>query len=119
MPDTQTLDRHCHNPLVRYFGVLGGAHHRRVGRRSERYRDLRLAGAALGFGMLWFAPVTLPRTVAMQLICARIGLAGAIRGRYPHPFLYTACLLMLVANVSDIAADRAGMLAALAFATAW
>jgi len=53
--------------------------------------------------------------VAVQLICARIGLvtghglAGAIRGHYPRPLLYSACLLLLIANVFNIAADLAGM----------
>jgi Mn2+/Fe2+ NRAMP family transporter len=37
------------------------------------------------------------------------GLAGAIRTRYPRPFLYAACAVLLAANVFNIAADLAGM----------
>src|SRR5512138_749159 len=116
MPDTQAIDRHSHNPLVRYFRILGpGLITGASDDDPSGIATYAVAGAALGLGMLWIAPVTLPLTVAVQLICARIGLvtgrglAGAIRGRYPRPFLYTACLLLLVANVFNIAADLAGM----------
>jgi len=52
---------------------------------------------------------------AIQLICARIGLVSgvglmaAVRGRYRYGFLQLACLLLLVANTFNIAADLAGM----------
>jgi Mn2+/Fe2+ NRAMP family transporter len=65
--------------------------------------------------MLWTALATLPLTIAVQLVCARIalvtghGLAGAVRGHYPRTFLYAACLLLLVANVFNISADLGGM----------
>src|SRR6185295_15749780 len=74
-----------------------------------------IAGASLGYGMLWTAIVTFPLMAAVQLVCARIGLvsgrglAGAIRRHYPRPFLYVACLLLLIANVFNIAADLSGM----------
>jgi NRAMP (natural resistance-associated macrophage protein)-like metal ion transporter len=74
-----------------------------------------VAGASLGFGMLWTAIVTFPLMAGIQLVCARIGLvsgrglAGALRQHYPRPFLYAACVLLLVANVFNIAADLAGM----------
>src|SRR5438034_10198718 len=65
--------------------------------------------------MLWAALATFPLMAAVQLICARIGLVtgrgltGAVRRHYPRPFLYAACLLLLAANVFNIAADLAGM----------
>ena len=74
-----------------------------------------VAGAAFGTGMLWTAVVTLPLMAAIQLVCAHIGvvsgrgLAGAMRAHYPRWFLYAACVLLLVANVFNIAADLAGM----------
>ena len=74
-----------------------------------------VAGASLGYGMLWMALATFPLMAAVQLICARIGLVtgrgltAAIRNHYPRPFLYVACLLLLVANVFNIAADLSGM----------
>jgi len=72
-------------------------------------------GAAFGTGMLWTALATLPLMANIQLMCARIGLvtgrglAGAMRQHYPRWFLYGACLLVLAANVFNIAADLAGM----------
>jgi NRAMP (natural resistance-associated macrophage protein)-like metal ion transporter len=116
MPDTQPFDRHSHNPLVRYFRILGpGLVTGASDDDPSGIATYAVAGAALGFGMLWTAPATLPLMAAVQLICARIGLvtgrglAGAIRGHYPRPFLYSACLLLLVVNVFNIAADLAGM----------
>jgi len=116
MPDTQPIERHSHNPLVRYFRILGpGLVTGASDDDPSGIATYAVAGAALGFGMLWTAPATLPLMAAVQLICARIGLvtgrglAGTIRGHYPRPFLYSACLLLLVANVFNIAADLAGM----------
>jgi len=116
MPGTQASDRHSHNPLVRYFRLLGpGLVTGASDDDPSGIATYAVAGAALGFGMLWTAPATLPLMAAVQLICARIGLvtgrglAGAIRGHYPRPLLYGACLLLLVANVFNIAADLAGM----------
>lgn len=108
--------RHSHNPLVRYFRVLGpglvtGASDDDPGGITT----YSVAGASLGYTMLWMALVTLPLTIAVQLMCARIGLvsgrglAGAVRRHYPRLFLYVACLLLLAANVFNIAADLGGM----------
>src|SRR6266446_1929282 len=108
MVDTREPERHTHNPVARYFKLLGPG---------------LVTGASLGYGMLWTAMATLPLMAAVQLICARIGLvsgrglAGAVRRHYPRPFLYAACLLLLIANVFNIAADLAGMADATALLT--
>jgi len=74
-----------------------------------------VAGASIGTSLLWTAGATFPLMTAIQLICARIGLVSgvglmaAVRGRYRHGFLQIACLLLLVANTFNIAADLAGM----------
>ncbi len=74
-----------------------------------------VAGASLGYATLWTALATFPLMAAVQLTCARIGLVtgrglvGCVRRHYPRSFLYVACLLLLVANVFNIAADLAGM----------
>jgi len=107
---------HSHNPVVRYLRALGpglvtGASDDDPGGITT----YSVAGASLGYGMLWTAVATLPLTLAVQLTCARIGLvsgrglAGAVRHHYPRPFLYAACLLLLVANVFNITADLGGM----------
>jgi NRAMP (natural resistance-associated macrophage protein)-like metal ion transporter len=77
------------------------------------------AGASFGFGMLWAALLTLPLMSAVQLMCARIGLvsrrglASVLRRHYSVRLLWFACLLLLVANVVNVAADLAGMAAAI------
>lgn len=74
-----------------------------------------VAGAAYGYTVLWTALLTFPLMAAVQLMCARLGLVtgrglgGVIRKRYPHPVLWVACLLLIVANVFNIGADLGGM----------
>jgi len=109
-------ERHSHNPLVRYFRTLGpGLVTGASDDDPSGVTTYAVAGATFGTGMLWTAVVTLPLMAAIQLTCARIGLvsgrglAGATRRHYPRWFLYGACLLLLAANVFNIAADLAGM----------
>src|SRR5579884_1669706 len=83
------------------------------------------AGAAFGYQMLWIALVSLPLMAAIQLMCARIGivarsgLASVLRQHYPRWILWFACLLLLVGNTVNIAADLGGMAAAAALLTGW
>jgi NRAMP (natural resistance-associated macrophage protein)-like metal ion transporter len=73
------------------------------------------AGAQFGFNMLWTIVVTFPFMVGIQLISARIGrvtgkgLAANIRRTYSPYMLYSIVLLLLVANIINIAADIAAM----------
>jgi NRAMP (natural resistance-associated macrophage protein)-like metal ion transporter len=107
---------HSHNPIVRYFRTLGpGLVTGASDDDPSGVTTYAVAGAAFGTALLWTAWVTLPLMAAIQLTCARVGLvsgrglAGAMRTHYPRPFLYAACVLLLVANVFNIAADLAGM----------
>lgn len=81
------------------------------------------AGAAFGFGLLWLAPVILPMLIAVQLMCARIGvvarrgLAGVLREHYPPWLLWGVCILLFSANTLALAADLGGMAAAGAMVT--
>lgn len=74
-----------------------------------------VAGAAFGYGPLWTALLSLPLMAAVQLMCGRLGmvtgrgLAAVIRLRYPRWVLWGACLLLITANVINIAADLSGM----------
>lgn len=74
-----------------------------------------VAGASFGFLPLWTAILSLPLMISVQLMCARLGLvtgyglAGVIRRWYPTWVLIGACLLLIVANTVNIAADLAGM----------
>jgi NRAMP (natural resistance-associated macrophage protein)-like metal ion transporter len=74
-----------------------------------------VAGAAFGYAPLWTALFSFPLMTAVQLMCARLGmvtglgLAGVIRRRYSRWVLWSACALLVVANVINIAADLGGM----------
>ena len=74
-----------------------------------------VAGASIGYSILWTALFTFPLMSAVQLMCARLGmvtgrgLGGVIRKRYPPWVLWLACVLLIVANVFNIGADLGGM----------
>lgn len=74
-----------------------------------------IAGASFGYGPLWTALVSFPLMASVQMMCARLGmvtgrgLADVIRLRYPRMVLWGACLLLITANVINIAADLGGM----------
>jgi NRAMP (natural resistance-associated macrophage protein)-like metal ion transporter len=74
-----------------------------------------VVGASFGYLPLWTALFSFPLMVSVQLMCARLGivtgrgLAGVIRRRYPRWVLWGSCLLLVVANVINIAADLGGM----------
>jgi NRAMP (natural resistance-associated macrophage protein)-like metal ion transporter len=82
-----------------------------------------VAGAAFGYLPLWTALFSFPLMTAVQLMCARLGvvtglgLAGVIRRRYSRWVLWSACTLLVVANVINIAADLGGMAAATTMVT--
>ena len=74
-----------------------------------------VAGATFGYMPLWTALLSFPLMVSVQLMCARLGmvtgrgLAGVVRRRYSRLVLWSACLLLVVANVINIGADLGGM----------
>jgi NRAMP (natural resistance-associated macrophage protein)-like metal ion transporter len=74
-----------------------------------------MAGAGFGYGLLWTAVSSLPLMVSLQMMCGRLGmvtgrgLAGVVRRRYSKWILWSACSLLIAANVINIAADLGGM----------
>jgi NRAMP (natural resistance-associated macrophage protein)-like metal ion transporter len=74
-----------------------------------------VAGAAFGYASLWTALLSLPLMVSVQLMCGRLGmvtgkgLAAVVRQQYPRWVLWGSCLLLITANVINIAADLGGM----------
>jgi NRAMP (natural resistance-associated macrophage protein)-like metal ion transporter len=74
-----------------------------------------VAGAQFGYTPLWTALVSFPLMVAVQLMCARLGvvtgqgLAGVVRRRYSPRVLWGACTLLMIANVINVGADLGGM----------
>jgi NRAMP (natural resistance-associated macrophage protein)-like metal ion transporter len=73
------------------------------------------AGAQFGLNMLWTMPLCFPLMGAVQSMCARIGrvtgkgLAANIKAAFPAPVLRIVVLLLLIANILNIAADIAAM----------
>lgn len=82
-----------------------------------------VAGSSFGYLPLWMAPFAFPLMVAVQLMCARLGLvtgrglAGVLRLYYPRWVLWGACALLIVANVFNIGADLGGMAEAMEMMT--
>jgi NRAMP (natural resistance-associated macrophage protein)-like metal ion transporter len=82
-----------------------------------------VTGASLGYQLLWTSPLTLPMNIAVQSICARLGivtgrgLASVIARRYGRRLLLPVVLLLLVANVVNIGADIGAIAAALELVT--
>ena len=76
------------------------------------------AGAQFGYNLLWTLLLTYPLMTAIQLVSARIGrvtgkgLASNMRIHYPKWLLYSAVVLLVLANVINIAADLSAMGAA-------
>ena len=74
-----------------------------------------IAGAQLGTTLLWTAWLTWPLMAAVQMICARIGmvtgigLAGALRAKFPRWVVGVMALALLIANTINIGSDLAGM----------
>ncbi len=73
------------------------------------------AGAQFGLNMLWTMPLAFPLMAAIQSMCARIGrvtgkgLAANIKTTFPPAVLLGVVLLLLIANILNIAADVAAM----------
>lgn len=73
------------------------------------------AGAQFGFGTLWLALFQLPLMIAIQEMCARIGLVtgsgltGIMKKRYSKKTVYPIISLLLVANTINIGADIGAM----------
>ncbi|HCG28953.1 MAG TPA: iron transporter [Chloroflexi bacterium] len=70
-----------------------------------------VTGATQGYQLLWLSIVTLPMIIAVQSICARIGivrgqgLAQTIGERYGRGWLIPVVGLLFIANVVNIGAD--------------
>lgn len=73
------------------------------------------AGAQFGLNMLWTMPLAFPLMSAIQSMCGFIGrvtgkgLAANIKATFPPIVLQSVVLLLLVANILNIAADVAAM----------
>jgi NRAMP (natural resistance-associated macrophage protein)-like metal ion transporter len=77
-----------------------------------------LAGASLGFSMLWTALITFPMMTAIQFICAKIGmvtgmgLARVLSKHYSKAVLYPIVAGLVVANTINAGTDIGAIAAA-------
>jgi len=82
-----------------------------------------IAGASLGYGLLWVALITIPMMIAVQEMCARIGivsgsgLIASMRRVMPMWLLRVLVALAVGANTLNVAADVAGMSSSAALVT--
>src|SRR5271169_7046957 len=96
--------RREYKALRRYFAVLGpGLITGAADDDPSGISTYSVAGAAYGYATLWIALLTFPLMVAVQLMCARLGmvtgrgLAAAVRTHFPRWVLWSACAILLVA----------------------
>jgi len=74
-----------------------------------------VVGAQFGTAFLWSAFVTWPLMGCVQMMSARVGmvtgmgLAGALREKFPRWIVGAIALILLVANTINIASDLSGM----------
>jgi NRAMP (natural resistance-associated macrophage protein)-like metal ion transporter len=104
------------NFLRRFFSVLGpGVITGAADDDPSGIATYSVAGAQLGTSLLWTALLTWPLMGMVQMMCARIGmvtgvgLAGALRQKFPRKLVLIASLALLSANTINIGADLSGM----------
>jgi len=104
------------NFVWKFFGVLGpGLVTGAADDDPSGISTYSVAGASLGYGPLWTALLTFPLMAAVQLMCARLGMvtglgfAASVRRRFPRWVLWSACGLLTIANITNVAADLGGM----------
>ncbi|MCU1223034.1 MAG: hypothetical protein JWQ42_1127 [Edaphobacter sp.] len=77
------------------------------------------AGAQLGYGILWIAPVILPMMIAVVYVSSKLGqvtgqgLFSVLRSHFPRWLLFTILTGVIVGNIIEAAADLGGMAAAI------
>jgi NRAMP (natural resistance-associated macrophage protein)-like metal ion transporter len=108
--------KHPPRRFRRFFGQLGpGLITGAADDDPSGISTYSVTGAAFGYAPLWTALFSFPLMVAVQLMCARLGLvtgeglADVIRSRYPKWVLWGACVLLVLANTVNIGADLGGM----------
>jgi NRAMP (natural resistance-associated macrophage protein)-like metal ion transporter len=112
------------HPVRRFFANLGpGLISGAADDDPSGISTYSVTGAAFGYAPLWTALFSFPLMIAVQLMCARLGmvtgrgLAGMVRRTYSRPILWIACAILLIANTVNIAADLAGMGASMELVT--
>src|SRR4051812_30796426 len=72
-------------------------------------------GAQFGYSLAWTFTLSFPLLAVIQIVAAEIGrvtgagIARNLRRHYPRPLLWTAVMLLLIANVVNLGADLSAM----------
>ena len=113
LPSEQKRSR---NPLKRFFGALGpGLVTGAADDDPSGIATYSIAGAQFGTQFLWLAWFTWPLMMAVQMMCARIGmmsghgLAGALSKKFPRPLVVIISIALFIANTINIGANLSGM----------
>src|SRR5215813_14150595 len=121
---TNSQPVHKESRLHRFFSELGpGLITGAADDDPSGISTYSVTGAAFGFAQLWTVLFSFPLMLAVQLMCARLGmvtglgLAGVLRRRYSRAVLWGACALLVIANTVNIGADLGGMAEAMQMMT--
>ena len=108
------------NPLLRFLKILGpGLVTGASDDDPSGIGTYAVAGASLGYSVLWTALITFPLMATIQFICAKVGmvsgrgLAGVLREHYPRPLLYGTVVALFAANTINVGADVGAIAAAI------
>lgn len=112
----QENEKKFRNPLKVFFHSLGpGLITGAADDDPSGIATYSIAGAQFGTTFLWVSWLTWPLMMAVQMMCARIGmvknegLAGALSKKLPRPVMLLMSVALMVANIINIGADLAGM----------
>jgi NRAMP (natural resistance-associated macrophage protein)-like metal ion transporter len=118
-PSTSPLPPHSptkRGPVGRFLAILGpGVITGAADDDPSGIVTYSIAGAQLGTSLLWTSLITWPLMAACQMMCARIGmvsgvgLAAALRKKFPQWLLIPAAIALSIANTINISADLSGM----------
>lgn len=109
------MNKSWKNKIRRFFpGIIaGGADNDPAG-----IATYALSGAQFGYHQLWLMVWATPMLIAVQAMCARLGLVKKqglttiIRQHYSPAFVFIAATVLIIANVLTIGADLTGVAAA-------
>jgi NRAMP (natural resistance-associated macrophage protein)-like metal ion transporter len=124
VPDKPPPKSPTRQPVKRFFQELGpGLITGAADDDPSGISTYSVTGASFGYAQLWTVFFSVPLMMAVQLMCARLGLvageglAAVLRRRYSRWVLWVACGLLAIANTVNIGADFSGMAAAMEMMT--
>lgn len=111
-----TAKKERKRPVKRFFNALGpGLVTGAADDDPSGIATYSIAGVQFGTGFLWLTWFTWPLMMAVQMMCARIGmmsgmgLAGALSKKFPRWVMVIISIALFVANTINIGADLSGM----------